>query len=106
MYCCLPEVHFILSLWFPRPRKNPTEESGRDLVCPVILKQSEPVLDQEEEDTDDEADQCSRDIIRIGKNQVFLSFYQLGYHEWAKAFDSDADPFFSTDTKKVKIKML
>lgn len=101
IYCCLPEMLFILSLWFPRPRKNPAEESGRDLVCPVILKQSEPVLEQEEEDMDDEADKCSRDIIRIGKNVVFLSFYRLGYHEChatVKLFDSDSDTFFNTYT--------
>ncbi|TKS88163.1 Methyltransferase-like protein 22 [Collichthys lucidus] len=48
-----------------RPWKTPTEGSGRDLVCPVILKQSNPVLEQEEETMADEVDTCFRDIIRI-----------------------------------------
>uniref|UniRef100_A0A0F8BWC7 Potassium voltage-gated channel subfamily H member 4 n=1 Tax=Larimichthys crocea TaxID=215358 RepID=A0A0F8BWC7_LARCR len=55
-----------------RPWKNPTEGSGRDLVCPVILKQSNPVLEQEEETMADEVDTCLRDIIRIGKNLDFI----------------------------------
>ncbi|XP_044038112.1 methyltransferase-like protein 22 isoform X5 [Siniperca chuatsi] len=47
-----------------RPKKNPTEGSGRDLVCPIILKRSNPVLEQQEENTDDEV-KCFKDIIRI-----------------------------------------
>lgn len=65
-------MHFILFSSFLRPWKNPTEGSGRDLVCPVILKQSNPVLEQEEETMADEVDTCLRDIIRIGKNLDFI----------------------------------
>ena len=67
--------HPILS--FPRPRKNPVEGGGRDLVCPIILKQSNPLLEQEEEDTDDEADKCFKDIIRIGENLDFIQFFSF-----------------------------
>ncbi|XP_027140071.1 methyltransferase-like protein 22 [Larimichthys crocea] len=55
-----------------RPWKNPTEGSGRDLVCPVILKQSNPVLEQEEETMADEVDTCLRDIIRIGRKSCTI----------------------------------
>ncbi|KAI3359410.1 hypothetical protein L3Q82_002913 [Scortum barcoo] len=47
-----------------RRRKNPTE-SGRDLVCPIILKQCEPFLEEEE----DETDTCSKDVVRIAEPQ-------------------------------------
>lgn len=79
------------------------------MVCPIILKQSEPVLEQEEENTDDEADECSRDIIRIGKNPVFVLFYHLCCHEChvtVTLFDSDADTFFNTYTFKNAVKCL
>lgn len=55
-------------LLFPRPRKNPVQDSSRDFVCPIILKQSNPSLEQEEGNTDEEVDECNKDILRIGKN--------------------------------------
>ncbi len=69
----------ILILLFCRPRKNPAEGSGRDLVCPIILKQSDPVREEEEEeedvdDVDDADDACSENIIRIGKNLKVVVF--------------------------------
>lgn len=54
-------------LLFLRPRNNPTRERSREVVCPVILKQSQNATLQDEENTDDGADECFDDIIRIGK---------------------------------------
>lgn len=69
-------------LMIPRPRKNPVEGGGRDLVCPIILKQLNPVLNQEEENTDDEDDTCFKDIIRIGKNPDFIMFFIISSSSW------------------------
>ncbi|KAA8584799.1 hypothetical protein FQN60_003493, partial [Etheostoma spectabile] len=55
-----------------RPRKTPKEPSGRDLVCPIILQQSNPVLEEEEDNTEDEADR-SFDIIKIDAGRNFHS---------------------------------
>ncbi|XP_038595012.1 methyltransferase-like protein 22 isoform X2 [Micropterus salmoides] len=46
-----------------RPRKIPMGGSDRDLVCPVILKQSNPSL--EEEENMDDGVQSFEDVIRI-----------------------------------------
>ncbi|TMS00923.1 Methyltransferase-like protein 22 [Larimichthys crocea] len=68
-----------------RPWKNPTEGSGRDLVCPVILKQSNPVLEQEEETMADEVDTCLRDIIRI-EHTMATPLEDVGKQVWRGAF--------------------
>ncbi|XP_045886109.1 methyltransferase-like protein 22 [Micropterus dolomieu] len=46
-----------------RPRKIPMGGSDRDLVCPIILKQSNPSL--EEEENMDDGVQSFEDVIRI-----------------------------------------
>uniref|UniRef100_A0A3Q2CF73 Methyltransferase 22, Kin17 lysine n=1 Tax=Cyprinodon variegatus TaxID=28743 RepID=A0A3Q2CF73_CYPVA len=49
------------------PRKDSVDDGGRDLVCPVILQQSDPEQHDEddEDDGDDEDAHFSKDIIRI-----------------------------------------
>uniref|UniRef100_A0A8D0DGF3 Methyltransferase 22, Kin17 lysine n=1 Tax=Sander lucioperca TaxID=283035 RepID=A0A8D0DGF3_SANLU len=42
-----------------------TSTSGRDLVCPIIIQQSNPVLEEEEDNTEDEDDKSFNDIIKI-----------------------------------------
>lgn len=54
------------------------DEGGRDLVCPIILQQSAPDLEQDENSDDDgggddEETCCSQDIIQIGKTE-FIQF--------------------------------
>lgn len=68
-----------------RPRKNPLEASVRDLVCPVILKQSSPILEQEEENTDGEEDQCLKDVIRI-EHTMATPLEDVGKQVWRGAF--------------------
>uniref|UniRef100_A0A3P8RVC8 Methyltransferase 22, Kin17 lysine n=1 Tax=Amphiprion percula TaxID=161767 RepID=A0A3P8RVC8_AMPPE len=68
-----------------RPRKNPLEASDRDLVCPVILKQSSPVLEQEEENTDDEEGHCFKDVIRI-EHTMATPLEDVGKQVWRGAF--------------------
>ncbi|XP_044038109.1 methyltransferase-like protein 22 isoform X2 [Siniperca chuatsi] len=67
-----------------RPKKNPTEGSGRDLVCPIILKRSNPVLEQQEENTDDEV-KCFKDIIRI-EHTMATPLEDVGKQVWRGAF--------------------
>lgn len=67
-----------------RPRKN-TEASSREVVCPVILKQSGPVLEQEEENPDDEVDKCLKDIIRI-EHTMATPLEDVGKQVWRGAF--------------------
>ncbi|XP_008297815.1 methyltransferase-like protein 22 [Stegastes partitus] len=68
-----------------RPRKNPLDAGSRDLVCPVILKQSDPELEQEEENTDDEEGQCPKDIIRI-EHTMATPLEDVGKQVWRGAF--------------------
>lgn len=68
-----------------RPRKNSLGSSGRDLVCPVILKQSNPALEQEEENTDDEEGHCPKDIIRI-EHTMATPLEDVGKQVWRGAF--------------------
>ncbi|XP_029294522.1 methyltransferase-like protein 22 isoform X2 [Cottoperca gobio] len=68
-----------------RPRKNPKEGNGRDLVCPIILKQSNPVPEQEEENTDDEVDQSFNDIIKI-EHTMATTLEDVGKQVWRGAF--------------------
>ncbi|XP_040047749.2 methyltransferase-like protein 22 isoform X1 [Gasterosteus aculeatus] len=62
-----------------RPRNNPNEEGGRDLVCPVILKQSESALEEEDEATDDEG------IIKI-EHTMATTLEDVGKQVWLGAF--------------------
>ncbi|XP_068426984.1 methyltransferase-like protein 22 [Clinocottus analis] len=67
-----------------RPRKNPNEESGRDLVCPIILKQSNSALEVENEDTDDK-DKTFKDIIKI-EHTMATTLEDVGKQVWLGAF--------------------
>lgn len=67
-----------------RPRKTPTANISRDLVCPIILKQSNPALEQEE-NTDDEVDKCFKDIIRI-EHTMATPLEDVGKQVWRGAF--------------------
>lgn len=67
-----------------RPRKNPQEDSGRDLVCPIILKQSTPVLEEDEENTEDEVQSFSN-IIRI-EHTMATPLEDVGKQVWRGAF--------------------
>ncbi|KAM6914805.1 methyltransferase-like protein 22 isoform 1-T2 [Lycodopsis pacificus] len=62
-----------------RQRKNPNEESGRDLVCPIILKQSNSALEEEDEYTDD------KDIIKI-EHTMATTLEDVGKQVWLGAF--------------------
>ncbi|XP_033499801.1 methyltransferase-like protein 22 isoform X5 [Epinephelus lanceolatus] len=68
-----------------RPRTNPKEDSGRDVVCPVILQQSNPVLEQEEGDTDDEDDKPLNNIIKI-EHTMATPLEDVGKQVWRGAF--------------------
>ncbi|XP_047428277.1 methyltransferase-like protein 22 isoform X2 [Mugil cephalus] len=63
-----------------RPRKKPVDDGGRDSVCPVIIKQSSPLLDLEEEDMDDEAG----DILRI-EHTMATPLDDVGKQVWRGA---------------------
>ncbi|XP_042361723.1 methyltransferase-like protein 22 isoform X2 [Plectropomus leopardus] len=65
-----------------RPRTNPNED--RDVVCPVILKQSDPELEQEEEDADDEDDKSLSNIIRI-EHTMATTLEDVGKQVWRGA---------------------
>nr|XP_019958495.1 PREDICTED: methyltransferase-like protein 22 [Paralichthys olivaceus]XP_019958496.1 PREDICTED: methyltransferase-like protein 22 [Paralichthys olivaceus] len=67
------------------PRKYPAESRDRDLVCPIILKQSSPPPEQEEETTDDDAYKCSKDIIRI-EHTMATPLEDVGKQVWRGAF--------------------
>ncbi|XP_034396375.1 methyltransferase-like protein 22 isoform X2 [Cyclopterus lumpus] len=67
-----------------RPRKNSNKESGRDLVCPIILKQSNSALEEEDEDTDDK-DNTFKDIIKI-EHTMATTLEDVGKQVWLGAF--------------------
>ncbi|KAM7372513.1 hypothetical protein PAMP_009677 [Pampus punctatissimus] len=68
-----------------RSRKNPVEDIGRDLVCPIILKQSNPVLEEEENTDNEEVDKCFKDIIRI-EHTMATPLEDVGKQVWRGAF--------------------
>ncbi|TDH03490.1 hypothetical protein EPR50_G00163340 [Perca flavescens] len=72
-----------------RPRKPPKETSGRDLVCPIIIQRSNPVLEEEEEEeedsTEDEADKSFNDIIKI-EHTMATTLEDVGKQVWRGAF--------------------
>ncbi|XP_041813096.1 methyltransferase-like protein 22 isoform X2 [Chelmon rostratus] len=67
-----------------RPRKNSPEGSSRDVVCPIVLRQSNPVLEQEQENVDDEVDMCFKDIIRI-EHTMATPLEDVGKQVWRGA---------------------
>ncbi|XP_041830605.1 methyltransferase-like protein 22 isoform X2 [Melanotaenia boesemani] len=67
-----------------RPRKNPSDGGSRALVCPVILKRCSPVPEQEEENTDDEEDDCSKDTIQI-EHTMATPLEDVGKQVWRGA---------------------
>ncbi|KAK5610067.1 hypothetical protein CRENBAI_012808, partial [Crenichthys baileyi] len=69
------------------PRKNSVDDGGRDLVCPIILQQSVPDLEQDEEivdDDDEEEHDCSKDIIRI-EHTMATPLEDVGKQVWRGA---------------------
>ncbi|KAM6905414.1 methyltransferase-like protein 22 [Xenentodon cancila] len=64
-----------------RPRQNPVDGGVRDLVCPVILRYSNTLL---EEDTDDGEDVCSPDVIRI-EHTMATPLEDVGKQVWRGA---------------------
>ncbi|XP_059203129.1 methyltransferase-like protein 22 [Centropristis striata] len=68
-----------------RPRRSPEEGGGRSLVCPIILQQSTPELEQEEENTDDEVDKSFGNIIRI-EHTMATTLEDVGKQVWRGAF--------------------
>ncbi|XP_070779419.1 methyltransferase-like protein 22 isoform X2 [Enoplosus armatus] len=65
-----------------RPRQNPAEGGGREPACPIILKQSDPGLEQEE-DLDDDVE-CFKDIIRI-EHTMATPLEDVGKQVWRGA---------------------
>ncbi|XP_024117256.1 methyltransferase-like protein 22 isoform X3 [Oryzias melastigma] len=56
-----------------RPCKDPKEDCGRDLVCPVILKQSIPNLQQEQQNLDEEEGCVFKNVLKIDVGEDVLS---------------------------------
>nr|XP_043907687.1 methyltransferase-like protein 22 isoform X1 [Solea senegalensis]XP_043907688.1 methyltransferase-like protein 22 isoform X1 [Solea senegalensis]XP_043907689.1 methyltransferase-like protein 22 isoform X1 [Solea senegalensis] len=67
-----------------RRRRFRGEDGGRDLVCPIILKQSSPGLEHEVESPDDE-DKCTKDIIKI-EHTMATPLQDVGKQVWRGAF--------------------
>ncbi|XP_069566253.1 methyltransferase-like protein 22 [Brachyistius frenatus] len=67
-----------------RPRKKSLDGCHRDLVCPVILKQSEPVLEQDE-NLDDDVGHCFKDVIKI-EHTMATTLEDVGKQVWRGAF--------------------
>ncbi|XP_077415624.1 methyltransferase-like protein 22 [Vanacampus margaritifer] len=63
-----------------RPRNNPTGDSCREVMCPVILKQSHDSALQNEENTDEEPD----DIVRI-EHTMATPLEDVGKQVWRGA---------------------
>ncbi|XP_057674000.1 methyltransferase-like protein 22 [Corythoichthys intestinalis] len=67
-----------------RPRNNVTEDCTREVICPVILRQSDTSAVQNEVNTDDEADECFDDIIRI-EHTMATPLEDVGKQVWRGA---------------------
>ncbi|XP_029014241.1 methyltransferase-like protein 22 [Betta splendens] len=67
-----------------RPRKNPAEGIIRDLASPIILKQSSPILELDDESLD-EANNCCKDIVRI-EHTMATPLEDVGKQVWRGAF--------------------
>ncbi|KAF7200873.1 methyltransferase like 22 [Nothobranchius furzeri] len=65
-----------------RPREN-SAVGGRDLVCPVILKQSSPVIELEECEEEEE-DRCSEGVLRI-EHTMATTLEDVGKQVWRGA---------------------
>ncbi|XP_008328730.1 methyltransferase-like protein 22 [Cynoglossus semilaevis] len=75
-----------------RPTTRPAKVIGRDLVCPVLLARSAPVLEEEdeeeeeeEESSDDKEDQRVGDVIRI-EHTMATPLEDVGKQVWRGAF--------------------
>uniref|UniRef100_A0A3B3IIH2 Methyltransferase 22, Kin17 lysine n=1 Tax=Oryzias latipes TaxID=8090 RepID=A0A3B3IIH2_ORYLA len=70
-----------LSFDLLRPRRDPKGDSGRDPVCPVILKQSDPKLEQEQQNTEEaELRRCSAHVLlfyQVWRGALFLADFIL-----------------------------
>ncbi|XP_077474348.1 methyltransferase-like protein 22 [Stigmatopora argus] len=64
-----------------RPRNNLSGDSTREVVCPIILKQSCTAAQQNE---DDDADECFDDIIRI-EHTMATPLEDVGKQVWRGA---------------------
>ncbi|XP_077390408.1 methyltransferase-like protein 22 isoform X2 [Festucalex cinctus] len=67
-----------------RPRNNPAGDNCREVVCPVILKQSHNHALQNEESTDEEIDEEADDIIRI-EHTMATPLEDVGKQVWRGA---------------------
>ncbi|XP_061567680.1 methyltransferase-like protein 22 [Cololabis saira] len=64
-----------------RPRKNPVDGAVRDLVCPVILRYSSALL---EEDSHHQEDVCLQDVLRI-EHTMATPLEDVGKQVWRGA---------------------
>ncbi|XP_061555601.1 methyltransferase-like protein 22 isoform X1 [Phycodurus eques] len=67
-----------------RPRSNPAGDGSREVVCPLILKQSYNSALQNEENTDDEADECLIDTVQI-EHTMATPLEDVGKQVWRGA---------------------
>uniref|UniRef100_UPI0037E7A685 methyltransferase-like protein 22 n=1 Tax=Semicossyphus pulcher TaxID=241346 RepID=UPI0037E7A685 len=65
--------------------KRNLSESSRDLVCPVILKQSHSVPEEEGEEEGEEEDRCCKGIIKI-EHTMATTLEDVGKQVWRGAF--------------------
>ncbi|XP_054614535.1 methyltransferase-like protein 22 isoform X2 [Dunckerocampus dactyliophorus] len=68
-----------------RPRKNTTGDCHRDIICPVILKQSNTSTLLQELDAEDEADDSFDGVIRI-EHTMATPLEDVGKQVWRGAF--------------------
>nr|XP_057904627.1 methyltransferase-like protein 22 isoform X2 [Doryrhamphus excisus] len=67
-----------------RPRTDTTGDDNRDIICPVILKQSNISTQLQEVDAEDEADDCFDGIIRI-EHTMATPLEDVGKQVWRGA---------------------
>ncbi|RVE75452.1 hypothetical protein OJAV_G00017300 [Oryzias javanicus] len=67
-----------------RPSKDPKEDCGRDLVCPVILKQSSPKLQQEQQNLDEEEGCVFKNVLKI-EHTMATPLEDVGKQVWRGA---------------------
>ncbi|KAM3598726.1 uncharacterized protein V6R79_021767 [Siganus canaliculatus] len=64
-------------------RKKPINTGGRDLVCPIILQQSDQTQEQDEQEVD-EVPECYSDVIRI-EHTMATPLEDVGKQVWRGA---------------------
>uniref|UniRef100_A0A3P9HJ25 Methyltransferase like 22 n=1 Tax=Oryzias latipes TaxID=8090 RepID=A0A3P9HJ25_ORYLA len=67
-----------------RPRRDPKEDSGRDPVCPVILKRSDPKLEQEQQNTEAEDGCAFENVLKI-EHAMATPLEDVGKQVWRGA---------------------